>query len=168
MASYNYSTQNYEKDKMARAVGRDLPISTKQSIEICSTLRKMVLQKAKALLSRVITKDSAIKYRRFNDDLGHKPGIGPGAYPVKASSEILSLLESVEYNAQVKGLSSGNLVISHICAHKASRPMHGGRKRSRITKRTHIEIVVEEKLLEKSKSDKDKKNLLSKQNKKTN
>ena len=69
---------------------------------------------------------------------------GPGKYPVKAAGIIKKLLESVESNAQFKGLNTSNLIIKHIKADFASRPWHFGRQRRRKMKRTNIEVVVEE------------------------
>ena len=52
MAKYNHSFENYNPEKMVRAVGRDLGISTKQSIEICSTIRKKGITAAKRILQK--------------------------------------------------------------------------------------------------------------------
>ena len=129
-------------DNMARAHGRNLSVSTKQSVEICNNIRHMPVQKAKTLLEKVITKEKSIKMTRYMKDTAHKKEIGAGKYPVKAAKEILSLLESAESNAQNKGLSTKDLVIKHISAHLASRPFHYGRKRRVKMKRTHIQIVL--------------------------
>ena len=145
---------NGEKENMAKAYGRDMAISTKQSVEVCDTIRGMDLKKAQLLLDKVISKERAIKMKRFNRDTAHKKGIGPGKYPVKTAKAILRLLNSVEANAQNKGLSTKNLVIRHIVANKASRPWHYGRQRRRKMKRTHVEVVVEEKTKEKKTKDK--------------
>ena len=130
---------------MARVVGRSLPISTKFSIEVCAFIRNKKTSEAKKLLSQVITGKKAIPFKRFNKDLSHKPKIGPGRYPIKVIEEVIDLLDSVEANAQFKGLNTANLQITHINAHLASRPWHYGRQRRRKSKRTHIEVVVQEK-----------------------
>lgn len=149
MAKYNYSVKGISPEHTATAVGRTLPISTKQSIEICSFIRNKSLQKAKALLNEVAAKKTAVPFKRFKA-VGHRKGkLAAGRYPIKASKEILKLLESVEANAQFKGLSTANLVINHICAHKASRPWHYGRQRRRKMKRTNIEIIVKEQAIKK-------------------
>ncbi len=145
MTQYKYSTKNYNKELMARAVGRDLSISTKQSVEICNFLRNKKLETAKSILQGAIQKKKPIPFKRYNKDMGHKRGnIAAGRYPVKACEQILSLIESVEANAQFKGLSTGNLVLKFIKASKARRPWHFGRKRRRKMKRSHIEVIVEE------------------------
>lgn len=138
----------YNKELMARAAGRDLSISTKQSVEICSNIRNKPLKQGKRILEDVITEQRAIRYTRFNRGLGHKPGMASGRYPIKAATHILAVLKSAEANAQVKGLNTGNLSIVHMSAHKAARPLHYGRQRGTTMKRTHIEIVLQEKARE--------------------
>jgi large subunit ribosomal protein L22 len=145
MSQHKYAHQGYNPELHVRAVGRSLPISTKVSVEICNFLRKRQLQNVKEILERVIKKDQAIPYKRFNMDVGHKPGkIASGRYPKKASTEILNIMKNVEANAQMKGFNTNNLEVIHLCAHKASRPWHHGRQRRQLMKRTHIEVVVAE------------------------
>ncbi|MFC1690971.1 50S ribosomal protein L22 [Nanoarchaeota archaeon] len=144
MADKKYSFQDYDSEKMARAFGSDLSISSKHSIEICNEIRKTNIQKAKEFLNQVSTLKKPVKYRRFTGGMAHKPGIGPGRYPVKASLEILKMLESAEKNAQTKGLNTSNMIIRHLSVQQSSRPVHGGSRRGRLMKRTHLEIVLEE------------------------
>jgi len=139
-----YSMKDYNKETMARAIGLSLPISTKHSIEICDFIRNKNLSKAKEILKEVIDEKKAVPFRKFNGGVGHKKKIGPGRYPKKASLEIIRLLNNVEVNAQFKGINTANLFIKHICANIASRPWHYGRQRRRKMKRTHIEVIVEE------------------------
>jgi large subunit ribosomal protein L22 len=140
-----YAKNNFDEKTMARAKGQDLPISTKVSIEVCNFLRYKTTTKAKQILERVITKDTAIPFKRFNWDVGHRPGdMGPGRYPLKASEEILRVIKQVESNAADKGLATENLLISHLVANKAERPWRNGRQSRRKAKRTHVEIMVKE------------------------
>ncbi len=146
-----------DEKEIAKASGMSLPISTKQSIEVCNFIRNKTLEKAKAILERVLEKKEAIPFKRFGSDTGHKKGpIGAGRYPQKTVKEILKILNSVESNAQVKGLNTDDLKIITIIANKASTPWRFGRKRRRKSKRTHIEIIVkskEEKLKNKVKKE---------------
>ena len=155
---YGYTLQNYEKDQMARAVGMMLPVSFKQSVEVCNFLRNMELQKAKKFLKEVTHKKRAIPYKRFVKGIAHKKNMSAGRYPIKTCTHILGLLESVEANAQFKGLSTANLVLSHIVAQNAGNHMHYGRQRGTKMKRTHIEVVVSEKKAEARKATKEIKN----------
>ena len=129
---------------VATAKMRSMPISTKDSVEISNFLRYLSCDKAKQILSRVITKDQAVPYKRAVKDLGHKKGMRSGRYPVKAATIFLQLVNSVMKNAEDVGLDSSSLKITHILANKASIPMTGGRLKG-ATKRTHIEIKVSEK-----------------------
>lgn len=142
MPKYNYSTAIGEKD--AAAVGRSLPISTKQAIEICAFIRERKLEMAKKLLTGVLNEKTAIPFKRFTDGIGHKKGkMAGGRYPKKACAEILKMLNSAQANAQFKGLSSADLVIRHINAQRAAKAWHYGRRRTQ-AKRTTVEIVLTE------------------------
>ena len=143
--AHKYSMRKYDKENMAKVVGRALPISTKFSVEICNLIRNKKVSKAKEILQKVISGKEAIPFKIFNRDLSHKKGLGPGRYPKRAAEEILNLLESVEANAQFKGMNTSDLQITHMNAHLASRPWRYGRQRRRKAKRTHVEVIVEEK-----------------------
>lgn len=139
-----YAFSAYNSQLMARVMGRDLSISKKQSVEICNSIRHKSTTQAKKILEDAVAMRKAIPFTRFNWNVGHRPGMGPGRYPQKAAAEILALIKSAEANAQVKGLNTGNLSIVHINAQKASTPHHYGRQRGTKMKRTHIEIVLQE------------------------
>ena len=151
-----YTFQQYNKEHMARAIGMSLPISFKQSVEVCSYIEGKSTSDVKKLLQNVIEHKAAIPFKRFNRDLGHKKGIGPARYPEKTSGELIKLIESVEANAQFKGLNTSNLVITHISAHRPGKAWHYGRKSRRVMKRTNVEVVVEEKAKKEIKEKKEK------------
>jgi large subunit ribosomal protein L22 len=129
---------------MARAYGTSLPISTRNAVEVCNHLRGKNIETAKNILDLAIKEKKAIPFRRYDKDVGHKPGTGPGRYVVKTCFEIKKILESVQTNAQFKGLGTTNLKIIHLCANRAERNWHYGRHLRRKMKRTHIEVIVEE------------------------
>ena len=149
--------KDYNKETMAKVVGKALPISTKQSIEICNSIRGKNVQKMKDFLKDVVIMKKAVKFTRFNKGMGHKKGIGPGRYPIKTSMEILELLKSAESNAQLKGLNSSNLIIGHVNADNASSAWHYGRQRRRKMKRTNVNIILIEKELKKKEKNEEKK-----------
>ncbi|MBU0980690.1 MAG: 50S ribosomal protein L22 [Nanoarchaeota archaeon] len=128
----------------AKARGESLPVSSKHSIEICSYIRGKRLEKAKRMLQEVISMKEAVPFKRFHGNMGHKSGMAAGRYPVKAVTQILKVLDNAEANAQFKGLNTSSLKIVHICANRAARPMRHGRHGGVQSKRTHVEIVVQE------------------------
>lgn len=140
----NYTFTNYNQEHMAKTKGTNLPISFKQSVEICGFIKNKSVNDAKKMLQNVVEKKTAIPFKRYNRDLGHKKKIGPARYPENASKEFIKLIESVEANAQFKGLNTSNLIIAHISAHKSGKAWHYGRKSRRKMKRTNIELIVEE------------------------
>ncbi len=139
--AYNYSITATEN--CAKAVGLSLPISRKQSVNICATLKGMNVQKAKKLLEEVVAIKKPIPFTKYNMNMGHKKGMAAGSYPATACKEILNLLKSAEANAQFKGLSTASLVIKHAGAQKGPTRHHFGRQRTK-AKCTHIELVLEE------------------------
>lgn len=138
---------------MARVYGVELQVSLKQSVEICRFIKNRSVNLTKKLLQDVVDKKSAVPFRRYNHDLGHKTKAGPARYPKNASKQILKLIESAEANAQFKGLNTSNLVIIHASAHKAGKAWHFGRKQRRKMKRTNLELVVEEKIPKENKKE---------------
>lgn len=141
---FKYSFTKEKTDNMAKSYGRDLSISNKNSVEICNLIRGKKVVFAKNLLEKIINLERPVPMKKFNRDTAHKKNIGPGRYPIKTAKEILSVLKSAESNVINKGLSTNDLVIDHIAAHKASRPWHYGRKRRQKMKRTHIEVILVE------------------------
>jgi len=133
-------------ENIARAKGIELPVATKQAIEVCDFIRGRSVEKAKELLKNVIALKTAVPYRRFKRDIPHRKGkIGPGRFPVKAAKEVLAILCSAESNAENIGLKTDRLVVANAIANRGATVWRSGRKRRRMVKRTHIEIIVKEK-----------------------
>lgn len=142
--AYKYSFKNL-KDNMSKALAKDMPISFKQAIEICNFVRGDAVQKAKTKLQAAVDKKSPIPFKKFTNGLGHKKGkMFSGRFVVKASGEILKLINTAEANALYKGLNSKGLKIKHISVKKAPEAWHYGRMHRRKMKRCHVEVVVEE------------------------
>ncbi|MBW2971379.1 50S ribosomal protein L22 [Candidatus Woesearchaeota archaeon] len=154
---YSYAVNNLDKEKTAKAVGISLGISTKNSVEVCKYVRNKNAEQALRMLEDVTKLKKAVPFRRHIFDLAHKRKIGPGRYPVKTCEEIIGVIENAMSNAENKGLSREDLYIKHICAHLAATPWRYGRHARRKAKRTHIEVVLEERVPEEGKAKKAKK-----------
>lgn len=128
----------------ATVKGSSLPISTKMSVIICEEIRGKNISTAKRILEDAIAMKKPIRFRRFNKDLSHKPGIGPARYPINTSKKILALLNTLEANAEHKGLNKEQLQITSAIANFAERRWHMGRQRRTKMKSTHIEIKAAE------------------------
>ncbi len=139
--TYKYATQ----DKgLAKAVGTDLPISTKATKEICRTVKGKNVERARKILQDAAEKKKAIPYKTHNGDVGHKRGMGPGRYPIKASQHIMKIIDSAVANARFQGINTNNLIIKNILAQKGAETFKYGRQTRRRTKRTHVEVVLAE------------------------
>ena len=68
----SYSYKKYDKERMARACAIALPVSTKQSVELCRFIRNRTVKKAKELLNGVAQLKTPVPFRRYIMDLGHK------------------------------------------------------------------------------------------------
>lgn len=137
-----------DTNNFATLNARSLPISTKFAIEICKTIKNRQLSNAKKILQDVVDMKRPIRLVRHNADLGHKPGMGPARYPINSSKMFLKLLNSVEANAENKGLNVNNLIIVFAKADKAEARWRFGRKGRTKMKNTHVQLKVEEKSLE--------------------
>lgn len=143
-----YSTER-DPDKSARAYGRELHCSPKHSENIAKAIRGMKVKDAEKLLEEVMGKKRAISFVTHHGSLGHKKGIGPGAYPEKASRLILRVLKNAENNAEYKGLDPENMTISHVSTYKGRviegiMPRAMGRATARNEQTTNVEIIIEE------------------------
>jgi len=128
----------YSAQGKYRSMGRELSISPKVSREIAAAIRGMKAEDAKAFLEKVIAKEKAVPYRRFNKKVAHKKGMMSGRYPVNASKHFLKVLENAVSNAE----GTENLVITHISANRA-RVQYGRYKGSPSnTQRTHLQIIL--------------------------
>ena len=141
-----------------RAVGKDLPISTKHAVALCAAVKRKNIRKANELLRLVILKKTAVPMK---GEIPHHP-IGatsrPSRYPMKAAEYFTKLLKDLAGNAAVKGLDIESLIITAAIANKASRPYRAtrlayGRKR---LKRTHIRLEAEAELIVKKTKEKKK------------
>jgi len=151
MSKYKYATTDLNQNS-AKAVVISAGISTKQSIEVCKHIRGLNTVKAKKILKEAIDLKKAIPFTRFTNGVGHRRGkMGSGSYAPKTCQTILKLIESVEANAQYRGINSSNLLIKHICAQQGTNDWRYGRKRRQQMKSTHVEIVVEETAVAKKK-----------------
>ena len=128
---------------------RDVDVSYKEMVELLDVIRGKKLSEARRILEDIAEMRRPIPFRRHYGKVGHRRGMGPGRYPVKAARKVLALLDNVENNAEFKGLDVDNLWIVHIAAHKGMTikrymPRAFGRSTPKIKQLVHVEVAVEE------------------------
>jgi large subunit ribosomal protein L22 len=144
-------SRKIDPEHSAQAIGRELRISVKHSVEICSALRGKNIEDAKKYLEEVINLEKPVPFRRYKRCVGHRKGkgFGPGRFPQNAAREILKLIESAESNAEYKGLDPDNMVITHISANRGRvfqgwQPRARGRSTPWNVETTNVEVIVKE------------------------
>lgn len=127
-----------EKKKIAFANGENIPISTKQSIEICRFIKGKRIGDAIRDLESVIRLKKAIPMR---GEYPHRKGkIGSGKFPTKAAKNFIILLKTLVGNSS----GMNDPIISEAISNFGSRPL--GRFGRVKKKRTNIKIVAKEKV----------------------
>ena len=155
MPKWGYSVidEMLNQEKTAKASGRELKISHKASREVCRAINGRMLNDAKEYLRDVMAKKRAIPYTRYNKKLPHRHGLVnafSGRYPIKASEQILDVLQSAQANAENKGLDVDRLRIIHAAAYQGMKLKHyapraHGSASPKYDTLTHVEIVLDEK-----------------------
>lgn len=142
-------TATSDPDISAKAVGRDIPVSPKFAREVVGMIRGKKVEDAAVMLEEVIALKRAVPLKRYNKRVSHKPGIGPGRFPVKAAKAVLSVLESASANAEYKGLDVSNMSIATISVSRGvvihgRMPRAQGRATQWNQETVNIEVIIEE------------------------
>lgn len=122
-------TFNSNPKKSAKAYGRALRISTKDSAILCNAVSGKQLDRGKKILEDLISEKR---------DLA-------GKYYTNVSGELLNIIKSAESNAENKGLDTDRLFI-HASAHKGFsfwRP-RAFKMRGQHRKVTNLQVVLEQ------------------------
>lgn len=151
MGKFGYAFQGYDPVRHVRASSREKKISHKHAREIAHRIRGMKMETAREYLQRVVNLESAVPMARFKKQVGHRsdPSMMAGRYPQKSAKEFLKLLDSVEANADHKGMDIDRLKIINVTTHKGFIikrfiPRAMGRTSANNNIMTHIEMVVKE------------------------
>lgn len=150
MPRWGYSYQGLREEKIAKASLREVDVSPKWSRELCRALLGLTINQARSLCEDIINFKRPIHYKRYNKNRGHRRGLGsPGGFPVKAAKLFSKLLDSLEANAEFKGLDPEKMKIVHAVAYKGRKiyktiPRAFGRSTPYIKQLVHVELVAEE------------------------
>jgi large subunit ribosomal protein L22 len=151
MGRFNYAFQNFDPTKHVRSSLREKDISHKHAREVAVAIKGLSIEKARDYLQAVITKQRAIAFRRFNNQVGHRsdPGMMSGRYPQKTVKEFIKVLDNLESNAEYKGMDLDRLRIVNATVHKGTivkrfTPRAMGRASPKNNVLTHVELVAQE------------------------
>eukprot|EP01092_Planopodium_desertum_P008989 TRINITY_DN38296_c1_g1_i2.p2 TRINITY_DN38296_c1_g1~~TRINITY_DN38296_c1_g1_i2.p2 ORF type:complete len:174 (+),score=37.58 TRINITY_DN38296_c1_g1_i2:25-546(+) len=144
-----------DPEKTSKTKGSDLTVHFKNTRETANAIRGMKLSRAKDYLNRVLKKKEAIPFRIHTGGVGHHSAGNSFKYPKvrwpqNAVKLVLSLLQNAEANANVKGLKSESLIVSHVMVNRARKQRRRtyrahGRINAFMRSPCHIELILAEK-----------------------
>lgn len=117
-----------------------IPVSTKHTINIGKWVKGKNVDDVIKMLNQVISKERAVPFVKFNNNVPHKKGMTAGRYPVKAAKHVIKGLELVKNNAEVKDLDVSNLIINEFIPNRARSVRQRAKYRS--GRSTHLKIGV--------------------------
>lgn len=145
----SYSVE-VDEERSAKAMGRELPISRKDAVELCRHVKGMSLNEAQTTLRSVAEGETPLPRKRHNSGVGHESGIDgwdAGNYPEKAADKIGDVLYNAESNATNQGYDPDEMVVEHIAAHKVGesrgmKPRAMGRASQWNSDLIDVEVVI--------------------------
>ena len=109
-----------------KAKASDLRVHYKNTRNAAHVLRGLSLRKASRYLKDVLSRKRCVPFFRHSKHTGRTAQAKEwkttkGRWPIKSVNALLELLRNLRANANHKGLTSGDLVISHIAVHRAMK-----------------------------------------------
>jgi len=156
MPSKAYSKTPENSAKSCKARGSDLRVHFKNTRETAKAIKGLALSKARRFLEDVVSHKQAVPFRRYHGGVSrtaqakqHKL-CTQARWPKKSAEFILGLLENAESNAEVKGLDTETLHVSHIQVNRAQQGRRRtyrahGRINPSMSNPCHIELILTEK-----------------------
>ncbi len=147
MRGYTYESESGVA--VARARGNEIPMSPKKTYEVLNAIRGLPVDRAETFLEGVIELRQAVPFRRYNQEVAHKRGTGPGRYPRKVAKNVLQILRNAKENAEYEGLDTDRLFVKVAASargriRKASMPRAHGRGTAWHEQTTNVELVLAE------------------------
>jgi large subunit ribosomal protein L22 len=117
-----------QKDKITRVYFKNVPISTKHSMDLCRFIKNKNPSKAIRQLEQVMIQKMALPMR---GEIPHRKGKSKnnprGRYPTKSTKQFIKALKNLIANAKVKTMDVEKLSIYLAKADLASRPVRATR-----------------------------------------
>jgi len=163
-----YAREPDNPTKSCKARGSDLRVHFKNTREAAAAIHGMSLKKAQRYLEDVIEKKQTVPFRRFHGGVGRSAQAKmhklctQSRYPKKSCEFLLGLLKNAESNAELKGLDTDALHITHVQANAAPKGRRRtyrahGRINPYMSNPSHIELILSEKEAPVKKNQKQKK-----------
>jgi len=149
-----YAANAANPEKSAKTRGSFLRVSYKNTRETAQAIKNLKVTRAIAFLENVKAHKEAVPFRRFAGSTGRTAqakqfGATRGRWPEKSAEFLLGLLQNAVANADVKGLDTSALVVSHIQVNQAPKQRRRtyrahGRINPYMSNPSHVELIVSE------------------------
>jgi len=135
--------------KCAQARCRNVATSHKDALEVTNAIRGLRLDAAESFLNDVMAHKRAVPYKKKNQGVAHRAGMGSGKYSDRTVGYVLEILKNAKANAQNKGFDISKTFVTHTAVH---RGLHRRPRGSRVfakgpsthSRRSNIEVMLEE------------------------
>lgn len=154
MVKKRYHIQVKNEKKLAKAMLKNQPISTKYATEMAREIKGKNLRWAEKFAMDIAEMKRHLPLRKYRKKMGHRRGAAvsstkSGRYPIKVAKKFSEMFSLVKANADYRGLDSENLIITGVFVSDGfGRTSHQPQGRIsgkiRTKKSTHMEIVVVE------------------------
>ena len=149
----HYSRQPSNPEQSVKAKASDVRCHYKNTLNAAHVLRGQTIRKARRYLKDVLSRKRCVPFFRHSRHGGRCAQAKEfkalkGRWPIKSVNALLELLKNLKANADHKGLTAPEMVITHVAVHRA---MHQRRRTYRAHGRIgpfqsspcHIEIQAE-------------------------
>ena len=143
-----------DPSKTVSTQGKDLRVHYKNTYEVGKAIKGMLVKKAKQYLHEVLAHQRCIPYTKYDGSMGRTGqaiqfGLTKGRWPEKSVKIILSLLQNVLANAEIKKLDVDKLAIKKVIVNRAMKGRRRtyrahGRINAYLSSNCHVEIFCEE------------------------
>ena len=150
-----YSQAPTDASKACKAQGSNLRVHFKNTHDTGMAIKGYSLKKAQKYMKEVIAHKDVIPFRTFNGGAGHtamvkKYKYAVGRWPEKSCRLILDLLQNAESNAEIQGLDTETLYVSHIQVNRAVKMRRRtyrahGRIGPYMCNPCHVEVILSKK-----------------------
>lgn len=142
------------KSAAVKARGSDLRVHFKNTHETGAAIKGMSLERAQKYLQAVVEKKEIVPFRRYKIGVKGKPQcrnwkVPVGRWPKKSCEFMLGLLKNAESNAELRGIDTENLTVTHVQVNKARRGRRRtfrahGRINAFMSQPCHVEMFLSE------------------------
>ena len=143
-----------DPSKAVSSKGNDLRVHYKNTYEVGKAIKGMLVKKAQQYLREVLAHQRCIPYTKYDGSMGRTGqaiqfGLTKGRWPEKSVRIILSLLQNVLANAEIKKLDVEKLAIRKVVVNQAVKGRRRtyrahGRINAYLSSNCHVEIFCEE------------------------